>query len=77
MKTLEEIISMVPEGYGWLLRNDDEKGYLANITTSEFVNDPALCAPETDHFYTYANTPQEALEKSVTRAISSRRARMV
>ena len=67
MKTLEEVIAMVPEGYGWCLRNDEKLGFMGNVTTPDFENSPGAYERR-QCFPVYAGTPQEALEMSIEQA---------
>jgi len=67
MKTLEEVIATVPQGYGWCLRNDDRRGFMGNVTTPDFENS-AGAEERRECFPSYAKTPQEALAKAIAQA---------
>lgn len=65
MKTLEELIKQVPQGWTWLIRNDEKRGYLANLSSPE-TEDPFFYGVDGKHYFpVYASTPNEALELSI------------
>lgn len=71
MLTFEEAIKRVPEGYNWLIRSDEKRGYLANLIRKGFLhittNGVSNCKDEEDRFATYADDPVHALLMSIER----------
>lgn len=58
-------------GYSWLLRDDDTEGFFAHVYKKQTPFEPYV--PEVNSFKTFAVTPEEALERSIDRAIAKRR----
>lgn len=69
--TFEEAIKHVPEGYNWLIRSDEKRGYLANLIRKGFlqitINGETNCKEEQDIFPSYADDPVHALLMSIDR----------
>lgn len=67
-ETLDSILATIPEGYGFCIRDDDEYGYMANITTPDFVNDPDIDASKKQSFPVWNKSLHEALRQSIAKA---------
>lgn len=67
MKTLEEILATIPEGYGFCVRDDKECGFMANITTPDFENSPGA-VERRQSFPRYGRDLCETLERSIADA---------
>lgn len=68
MTTLEEAIKQVPQGYRWLIRSDEARGYFANLVRKEYIqvisNGVDNLRPG-DNFPTYWDDPAQALMMSI------------
>lgn len=66
-KTLEEILATVPSGHGFCIRNDEEFGFMANITTPDFNND-VFADRRRECFPIFHKSLHTALRKSIALA---------
>lgn len=70
METLEEILATLPEGYGFCIRDDDEHGYMANVTTPDWTNDEGIIGR---HFFpVFGGNLHAALKEAISLAVAAR-----
>jgi hypothetical protein len=68
--TIEELIKIIPEGYGFCLRDDTEKGFMANVYFKEGWNNE-IAIEGKDYFPVFGNDLNKALEEAVAKARSA------
>ena len=70
MKTIEELIKIIPEGFGFCIRDDADKGFMANIYRIEGWNNETAIEGR-DFFPVFGSNLNDALEAAVLKARSA------